>query len=463
MGFPSVRWPLLATNAILLLGGGLLLFIFLAFIQHAGLEQSIKTNDVRRALRENLFLIERVLSEIKDLETGQRGFLLTGEEAYLEPYQAVRENVVWHYAHLRTRVEERLPQDDAFWPAVDTQFNRRVEIVDEAIRLRRAGLFDLGRYKELLDQGKAAMDALRQAFASIEESHRDGIAALNTRIDDLRDQSRVTTVIVGALGTLLIAGGLAAFVREQRRRQAVEAGLEAQVAERTAELRQAIERIEVFASRLDRSIEDERRRLAREVHDQIGQFFTGLKLMARTWQNRFPDDPALQEQLGHFMAQLDEGVATARRIASELRPPLLDELGLGAALAHYAARAVTPAGLACEINLTHDHALGLDQASALFRIAQEALTNILRHANAQHVWIRDGFEDRIYMLCISDDGSGFTAAFKKNEGMLGMEERARLIGGQLEVRHGETPGARIYVRLPMARQGGEQRHEHLDR
>ncbi len=221
-----------------------------------------------------------------------------------------------------------------------------------------------------------------------------------------------------------------------------------------------MERVETFAVRQERAIEEERRRLAREVHDQLGQYFTGLKLMVRAWSDRFPDDPTTRENLRHFMEQLDTGVATARRIASELRPPMLDDLGLGAALGHYAPKLVASAGVTCDVTLSHDELLGRDQANALFRIAQEALTNIMRHANARTVKVYDRkTDDGDYLFCIDDDGAGFLPAALEDigsTGLMGMSERARLVGGRLELANAGTGGACVCVRLPLVGEKADQ-------
>ena len=450
------RWSLHIVNASLLLGAGLIVFIFVATAGFNSLELSIELTDQRRALRDNLIEIQGVLSDLKDLETGQRGFLITGDDIYLEPYHASRRGLDQRYRLMRSRVDDKLPQPEAFWSHLDGLIERRLQIAEDNVRHRREGSFDAHRDLRQLNEGRVAMDGLRQDFAGLEQRHRDAIGAWNLQVVNLRAGTRATTLSAGILGAVLIAGGLFAFLREQRHRQAAEAALRAanadlelQVQARTAELQQAMDRARVFAARLDQGIEDERRRLAREVHDQLGQFFTGLKLLTRGWSERVPDDPALREQLGRLAGLLDEGVATARRIASELRPPMLDDLGLGAALTHYTARAVAPAGIVGQVTLAHDRELSADQANALFRIAQEALTNTLRHAGAHHVRVYDRRDNGNYLFRIEDDGAGFAPDTGRGEGLMGMEERARQAGGHLELANTETGGARVSVRLSL--------------
>ena len=231
--------------------------------------------------------------------------------------------------------------------------------------------------------------------------------------------------------------------------------LEQKVAARTAELVEARSRISAFAATQEARIEQERRRLAREVHDQLGQVFTAIKMVVQSMpRGTLPAEQ--QEALGHA---LDMGVASARRIAGELRPPLLDDFGLAAALGHFANETLAPVGLAFEVDVRDDDRLGPAQALALFRIAQESVTNVLRHANARRVRFaghRDG--DR-YVFVIGDDGQGFEPAQVRRGamGIASMSERASLFGGEVRVTAANGQGTRIEATLPLTE---AQRDEH---
>ena len=223
--------------------------------------------------------------------------------------------------------------------------------------------------------------------------------------------------------------------------------LEARVTERTAALHAARERISSFAIEQDRSIEQERRRIAREVHDQIGQVFTAIKLILMSVRrDAFPAGQAVA-----LDQAIESGIATARRIAADLRPPLLDDLGLGPALEHYANAVAPPAQLACSVTI-HDQADLTDaQALGLFRIVQEAMTNILRHAAAHHVTIEGEASDGHYRLRIADDGAGFdpTQVRLGAQGLAGMRERARLMQGRCSISAGPEGGTVVEIELPL--------------
>lgn len=217
-----------------------------------------------------------------------------------------------------------------------------------------------------------------------------------------------------------------------------------------AALRQARNDLRAFARKLDADIESERRRLSREVHDQLGQIFTALKLNLLACQ---PSAPLEQGRVTEFNQLLDQGIRVARRIAADLRPSMLDDLGLGPALEQYARQLGEQAGFTTEVKVTEDARLSPEHRSQLFRIAQEALTNVARHAHAGRVHIEAGPEDGHYVLALADDGLGLSGGRADGLGMLGMRERAELMSAELDVGTSRLGGLRIRVSLPVIEQG----------
>jgi two-component system sensor histidine kinase UhpB len=199
--------------------------------------------------------------------------------------------------------------------------------------------------------------------------------------------------------------------------------------------------------------EDERARIAREIHDSLGQALTALKLdLAAAREAAQHGAPGLVERLGETAQMVDDLVKGVRRIATELRPPILDELGLPAAVEWLARDFTRRSGLACSVNV-HPSAkpIAADLATALFRILQEALTNISRHAAARRVDIELSVKSDVVTLEISDDGRGITEAGASGPGslgILGMRERAAALGGTLEAEPSPSGGFRVEARLP---------------
>ncbi|MGH7529537.1 MAG: PAS domain-containing sensor histidine kinase [Gemmatimonadales bacterium] len=199
--------------------------------------------------------------------------------------------------------------------------------------------------------------------------------------------------------------------------------------------------------------EDERTRIAREIHDSLGQALTALKLelsaaqVAATAGRR-----GIANRLAETARLVDELIKGVRRIATELRPPVLDELGLPAAVEWLARDFMRRTGIACHVQIHSGDALGRRElATVLFRITQEALTNVSRHAAASHVAIDLGVRSDVVVLEITDDGRGITepdATGPQSLGILGMRERAAAVGGVLEVGPGTGGGTRVAAWFP---------------
>ena len=225
------------------------------------------------------------------------------------------------------------------------------------------------------------------------------------------------------------------------------------------ELNRSRDQFRSLAAHLQVVREEERARIAREVHDQLGQMLTGLRMDA-SWAakrvNALTDEPAreaLAARLTSMLALLDETVQTVRRIASELRPGALDDLGLPAALEWQAREWQRRTGIEC--SLSCDTA-GLnappEAAIALFRIFQETLTNVARHSKATQVTARLTQESEAFQLHIHDNGRGITEdelRRTKSLGLVGMRERAAMLGGEFHIRGEAGGGTTVTVRLPV--------------
>lgn len=250
--------------------------------------------------------------------------------------------------------------------------------------------------------------------------------------------------------------------------------LEERVAERTAELvaanaelrreiargeraRKSLElsrqRIRDLSAHLRDSVEEERRRISREIHDELGQTLTALGMgLARLEKNPSPADAGARAASLAAMAQ--SALSTVRRIARELRPAILDDLGLCEAVSAHARAFAESAGVEVALDLPGTlPALDPDRATALFRVLQEALTNVARHAGARRVHVGLSATARRVRLCVADDGRGAprqaldeVTAF----GILGMRERMRVFRGDVEVATTAGGGTTVTAVLPLS-------------
>ena len=195
--------------------------------------------------------------------------------------------------------------------------------------------------------------------------------------------------------------------------------------------------------------EAERRRIARELHDEIGQLLTGLVLRSETLARRAPED--LRRDLEDLREAARQAAEEVRRIARRLRPEALDELGLQSALLALCTAVSDRAGLPIDRDLQRDLPLTSEQELVIYRVAQESLTNVARHAGATHahVTLRDDDGDGGVLLVVRDDGVGLPDdAERKSNGLRGMRERALLVGANIAIGPANGRGTEVRLRVP---------------
>jgi signal transduction histidine kinase len=221
-------------------------------------------------------------------------------------------------------------------------------------------------------------------------------------------------------------------------------------------LRQSLDQLRALSNYLQYVREEERTRIAREVHDELGQALTGLKLdlswlATKLARNREP----VQEKVKTMTEHIDETIQTVRRIATELRPGILDSLGLIAALEWQANEFQSRTGIPCVVTTTVADTLWDQQFSTgVFRIFQETLTNVIRHATATRVEVSFAEEGDGLVLTVKDNGRGISEeeiANTRSIGLVGMRERARLIGGELMLQGAAGQGTTVTLRVPLNR------------
>lgn len=216
------------------------------------------------------------------------------------------------------------------------------------------------------------------------------------------------------------------------------------------ELRDSQARLRELTGFLQTVREGERTSIARELHDELGQALTALRIDLG-WLRRQCGGlgETVRERADAAYALVERTIDALRRISEGLRPGMLDVLGLCAALEHLATQFAERSGIACEFSADRDeYPLDPEASIAVFRVVQEALTNVARHACARHVAVRLAVADGGLQLSIADDGRGFDARVpRKGFGLLGMNERVAALGGRLDIDGGA--GTRIVVTLPL--------------
>jgi two-component system, NarL family, sensor histidine kinase UhpB len=212
------------------------------------------------------------------------------------------------------------------------------------------------------------------------------------------------------------------------------------------------EQFQALAERLRRAREEERTKVARDLHDQIGQILTAIKLDLTWMSRRLPKakDEFHNRMMG-AISLINEGVESVRTICTGLRPGVLDDLGLAAAIEWQANEFASRTGICCAVTVpSTDLSLDGDQATEFFRIFQECLTNVMRHAQAKSARVALYEEKGDLVLVVADDGKGFLESdLSDSLGLLGMKERAQVCGGDLEIGSAPGNGTTVTLRVPL--------------
>jgi PAS domain S-box-containing protein len=219
------------------------------------------------------------------------------------------------------------------------------------------------------------------------------------------------------------------------------------------ELKRREQELRELSARVLEAREEEKAHIARELHDELGQLLTALKMDLGWLRERLPQD--LAPRAAEMGTLLDRTVTSTRRISADLRPLMLDDLGLADAASWLVDDFAKRSGVACRYDAPADGALGeLSKAvgTAVYRTIQESLTNIARHAGAKNAWVQLALEDGMVQVEVEDDGRGISPedlAKARSLGIKGMRERIAFLGGTLEIGRAPRGGTRLRLRVPL--------------
>jgi signal transduction histidine kinase len=384
-------------------------------------------------------ITEQLLRTLLDAETGQRGFLLTSSPEFLRPYERAVDQLQpvleeFHAATSGLSVDiDDCAKIEALTAKKMAELNQTITLAKETNRSFVLPVVTSGRGNDLMEQ-------LRTASARVESAYRGYVAQEQRKVNERQIAVLLTTGIGSGLAAIILiwAVGRLKFAYSRQ------ASLLKQIVDSEQQYKK-------LADRLQSIREDERAHLSREIHDVLGQAFTGVKLdMAAASQRieRGQSSAALQK-LSAGIEAVEESIRLLRKMAGELRPPLLDHMGLSAAIRAYAQEFSIRTGITCHVDgETETMPLSSEEGIAIYRIFQESLTNIARHAGTKEAWVKIFSSDRRIKLQIVDHGLGFdTGKNKTSLGLLGMGERARSIGAELTIRSELDMGTTVDLAL----------------
>lgn len=399
---------------------------------------------VGSALTEARIAAAGVLQSLTDAETGQRGYLLTGRAEYLQPLDAAKLEV----PRMRSTVSSFLEASGADGHAASLRMAQDIDQalaeIEKTLALARAG--DQASALRIVEAGVARrrMEDMRGIFGTslLEAAGRQQVSGVS--IDDSLWTNRIAVSALTLLGTIALSFYLRHLRLYDLERAERQHALEGEVVLRTAELRQ-------LAGYLLTAREDEKAHLARELHDELGAVLTAAKFDVARLRRKLAGDAAMLAHAEQVNQRLNDGIALKRRLVEDLRPSSLETLGLAISLANLCTDVAGRLGVAIrtdfdEVVLTPDGQL------AVYRLVQEALTNVSKYAGASAIRVSVKAEAALVRARIEDNGTGFdTAALTSStHGIAGMRFRIERLGGTLSVDSAPAAGTCIEAVLPQA-------------
>jgi signal transduction histidine kinase len=397
--------------------------------------------------------VSQLMNTMLDAETGTRGFLLTGDERYLQPYNNAIAQLGENLGQLRQLLVDQ-PEDLAEFELMALHISRKQSELDLSVRMRKIGNDDAWKFMLTTDVGKQHMDAIRIQSEKLMTASLTKMETAHRQINHSLLLSRIGIAAISLSGLLAFymyllqtEALLAAGKREKLSLLNERDRLEAQVRDRTAKLAK-------LATYLQEVREDERGHLARELHDELGALLTAAKLDVARIRSRLGSSlPEANERIEHLVSTLNSGIALKRRIVEDLRPSSLSHLGLVASLEILAREFADRSGIDIKTSLESVE-LGGSAQLTVYRLVQESLTNMGKYATATHADITLRNNDDHVIIEVSDNGQGFDTeqVAATSHGLAGMLHRVEAAGGKLSIESSPGHGTHIRANLPKTRQ-----------
>lgn len=443
------KWPLKFSDLAVGLLMAVLAAALVVFMNEASYRNTVTSVRDMEQAENTRGALNELMQAMLDAETGQRGYLLTGNKAYLVPYDETLKTINRQLDQLRMTFTPYQDQLSDF-TVMSRHISRKMAEMDLSIKMRDAGQEDAWRFVLTTDVGKEQMDGIRTQADKLSANSIRNMALGQAQVMRTLQLSRIGIAIMTLSGLLAFymyllqtRALLNAGTRAQESLQRERDQLDLQVRERTTNLAE-------LATHLQNVREDERGHLARELHDELGALLTAAKLdVARLKSRLGASQPDALERITHLTSTLNSGIALKRRIVEDLRPSSLSHLGLVASLEILAREFEERSGVLLTTDLEHVELGGSAQLTA-YRLVQESLTNIGKYAEATKIIIslhnREGFA----VIEVEDNGTGFDTQTiaATSHGISGMRHRVEAAGGKLTVTSAPGQGTTISAVMP---------------
>ncbi|ODP33719.1 CHASE3 domain-containing protein [Pandoraea sp. ISTKB] len=400
--------------------------------------------------------LNEIIARTSTVVASQRGYLLTNNPAYLDPYlsavRRIRDLSALIIQHYQDVGDDQATREFA---RVMKVFSERITAMDTARAAVTQGEMSLD---EALSPSRLGIGTMEPVQTGITDLYNRELARARTAQDDGRFDQAISAVSAGALSVLTILLFVLLFRslgKQMRQEQLARDQLHEQQAHLDRLVRERTEQLDELATHLQNVSEDEKTRLSRELHDELGAILTACK-MDVTWVHHKVRsvDPVIAEKLARAQRNLDSGIQIKRRIIENLRPTVLINFGLVTALRSLSEETADQQHWQLDLDLPEeDFALPESTAIVLFRVAQEALTNAGKYARATQVRVALACDDQRVRLEVIDNGIGLTSdQFNKpkTHGLFGMRQRVSAKGGRIDIHSlPQRLGTEIQVVLPL--------------
>ena len=396
-----------------------------------------------------LAVLNKIQGHIVDAETGQRGYLLSGNTQYLAPYTNSTNEINKSLDNLRSLVTH-VPEQSAIYELITRHIARKLAELELTVRMRKDGNQDAWKYVVSTDIGQFQMDAIRKHITELTDISEAKVIVAKSQIQN--------TLVISRIGIALLAmTGLWAFylylrqntilvdtaLREKESLLREREQIESLVRERTDNLAK-------LATHLQNTREDERGDLARAMHDEFGSLLTAAKLdVARLKSLLVSKAPDTEVRFTHLNSTLNSIISMTRNIVEDLRPSSLSHLGLTPSLEILAQDFEKQNNLTIATDLETVDINGNAQLT-VYRLVQESLTNISKYAQAKNVTVSLHNLEGYISVQVKDDGVGFekNKVDDSHHGLLGMQHRVEALGGKLVVTSMLDSGTHILATIP---------------
>ena len=423
----------------------------LVVISETSYRQSTATLDRIGQMAQARVNIQGLLRYMVDAETGQRGYLLTQREEYLKPYSDALDDIDASTQWLTTYYGDD-PARAAVFGRVAKLVEGKLSELKETMRVFNEGKPEVAKSLLMTDIGKEQMESIRLLSEDLLANESRKIASGRTEVYDTLMLNRIGVAAMTAISLLALYLYLRQTQALDLQRQEQQRLLQAEADRLEHEVRRRTEQLTELAQHLQTAREDERSRLARDLHDELGALLTAAKLDAARLKSRLGVlTPEAAERLLHLNQTLNSGIALKRRIIEDLRPSSLSNLGLVAALEIQAREFADRSGLPVDASL---EPVTLQPSSELmvYRLVQEAFTNIAKYAQAKRIEVKLWAQEGQVHVSVRDDGVGFDTGVPRTSahGLLGMRYRVEAEGGVMTLNSAPGRGTEVHARLPQA-------------